>query len=57
MGLVWTESGKKPGSLCQVELCFFETAVGDGGSNLRDPMSVNERSTHLSLLIKADRVG
>ncbi|KQV19053.1 hypothetical protein ASC97_29420 [Rhizobium sp. Root1203] len=37
--MVSSRAGKSRGSRCQVELCIFETAVGDGGSNLQDPMS------------------
>ncbi|MGN7735348.1 hypothetical protein, partial [Ensifer sp. 22564] len=50
----WAEfggSGKKLGLGCEVELCLFETAVRDSGSDLKNPMSADWCPTHLPLLI------
>lgn len=44
-------SGKKLGVRLEVELCLFETAVRDGGSDLKNPMSADRCPTHLPLLI------
>lgn len=40
-------SGKKLGG----KLGLFEPAVGNGGANLKDPMSTNGRPAHLTLLV------
>ncbi len=44
-------AGKNWGLGCEVEFCLFETAVRDGGSDLKNPMSTDRCPTHLPLLI------
>jgi hypothetical protein len=44
-------AGRSWGLGCEVELCLFETAVRDGGSDLKNPMSADRCPTQLPSLI------
>ena len=45
-----TGAGKTWGSRFKIKLCLFETAVRNGCSDLKNPMSGNRRPTHLTLV-------
>jgi len=44
-------AGKSWGASREGKLGLFEPAVGNGGANLKDPMSTNGRPAHLTLLV------